>query len=192
MCRFYLGTLQTTHKKATLLFLLCRDPHAGRWRGGRCQALAPGQSQRGLWAAQTPQRQSEGEGRGEGQGHSRNLPHQTALHEGNRKQKELPTEASLFYALTFFSLFEPRALCRSLWMIYSLPFSAPVDPCPWPSNTSLTCWTSRLYSTASPTQRPFTSGRQTGNWSWTAAAVRGDEIAHSDRQWPDDSSLNMV
>ena len=64
-----------------------------------------------------------------------------------------------------------REHCRSLWMIYSLPSSAPVALYLWLSNTFSTCWMSRLCSTTSLTLRPSTSGRPTGNWPSAAAAA---------------------
>ncbi|XP_008302037.1 plexin-B1-like isoform X2 [Stegastes partitus] len=59
------------------------NPDAGRWGGRRRQALASGESQRGVGAAQAQERQREGEGRGESQSYPRDLPHPPALHEGH-------------------------------------------------------------------------------------------------------------
>lgn len=64
-----------------------------------------------------------------------------------------------------------REHCRSLWMIYSPPSSAPVALYLWLLNTFSTCWMSRLCSTTSLTLRPSTSGRPTGNWPSAAAAA---------------------
>lgn len=47
-----------------------RDPYVGRWGGGRGEALAPGESQRRIRAAEAPAGQREGERRGTSQGHS--------------------------------------------------------------------------------------------------------------------------
>ena len=56
-----------------------------------------------------------------------------------------------------------RARCRSLWTTCSRPSWAPVGPSRWRWSTSLTCWTSRRRCTTSPTRRPSTSGRPTGD-----------------------------
>lgn len=59
-----------------------------------------------------------------------------------------------------------RARCRSSWMTCLRRCSARCTgavPCPWPSSTCLTSWTSRRTSTASTTPTSGTPGRATGN-----------------------------
>lgn len=58
-----------------------------------------------------------------------------------------------------------RVRCRSLWMICSLWFWAPVDRFLWLSNISSICWMIRPHSTTLPTRRLSTYGKQTG-WSF--------------------------
>lgn len=71
-----------------------------------------------------------------------------------------------------------RARCKSLWMIYSPPSSAPAVQYLWPSNTSSTCWTNRHCSITSLILRPSTYGRPTGNLPPAAGYTRLGWMPH--------------
>lgn len=186
--------------------LLCRDSNAGGRRRRWGQAVASGESQRRARAAQTPQRQPEGAREGQGHPwdlpdapalHEGKYTHT----EGKfltfclntpqfNSQHYLPHVLNTIYLFPVmwyhgtanipfewhhFNVFF-RVHYRSLWTTSSQSSSAPVVLFHWPSNTFLTCWTTRQGNTASLTQRRYTSGRPTGAWSSHGGTRRGFRV----------------